>query len=450
MQVTERKNDLPLLVAETIRRQNLLAPGDKVIVALSGGADSVALLAILHDLGYDCIAAHCNFHLRGEESMRDMRHAESICQMLGIDLAVKDFDVTARRQSTRESVEMACRSLRYEWFDTLVTREHARAVAVGHHREDNIETFLLNLMRSTGIDGLTGIRYRRDYIIRPLLDCSRKQIEDYLTSRGLSFVDDSSNFTDDYLRNKLRNSVIPELVKNFPGAENAILSTAANVSSAARIYHRAISEYKQRFISDDGTIDLRTLMAELGQDALTVLREFLKDVGITTAQCADMLASADKSGLRFDGSNGTVAELDRGIIRISRPELVRYKDAYEVDLHRDILVPINLRISRHHIAEFMPQRNKDVIYIDGTALEKPKAWCLRRWRQGDRMRPFGMSGTRLISDLFSDAKYSASDKRKAWLLTCDDEIVWVVGLRASSLYQITPETKTYLKITYKY
>ena len=450
MQHSEQTNDLRLSVSETIRHHNLLAPGDKVIVALSGGADSVALLAVLNELGYDCVAAHCNFHLRGEESMRDMRHAESVCRQLGVDLAVKDFDVADRRKKTRESVEMACRSLRYEWFDLLMTREHARAVAVGHHREDNVETVILNLMRSTGIDGLTGMRYRRDYVIRPLLDCPRGEIEAYLRAKGLSYVSDSSNFSDAHLRNRVRNNVMPELINNFPGAENAILSTAANVAASARIYHRAVEDYKRRFISADGSIDLEALNSELGSDATTILREFLKGVGISAAQCQNMLASAEKSGLAFEGSAGVVAELDRGIIRISRPDLVKRTDAHDVDLHRDVIVPINLRISSHNIAEFNPQRDKDVIYLDCCALDDSKKWSLRHWRRGDRIRPFGMSGSRLVSDLFTDAKFSAAEKRNAWLLTCNDEVVWVVGLRGSCLYQVTPQTKTFLKIVYKH
>lgn len=451
METPVHNDDFLAAVSSTISERSLLRPGDKVIVALSGGADSVALLAALVDLGYDCVAAHCNFRLRGAESQRDMLHAQKICKKLGVNFTARDFDVEARRRLTGESTEMACRSLRYEWFDRLMTDESARAVAVAHHREDNVETVLLNLCRTTGIDGLRGIRYRRDYVIRPLLDCSREQIERFLTRRGLSFVVDSSNRSDAYLRNRMRNRVIPELLRNFPDAERSILSSIANIDAAARIYHRAVDGYRHRFVGDNGRyIDLAALKSELGADTATVLREFLKDAGASMSQCNDIVTSSDRTGLRFPTSSGSVIELDRGVLTINGPTgLTRpsQSDAVPVDLRRDILTPVNLRISRHHVSEFAPKRDPNVLYLDSSALEAGQ-WALRKWRRGDRMHPFGMNGTRLVSDIFSDAKYSAADKRAAWLLTCDDSIVWVVGLRASSDFNVGPPTRQFLKILY--
>lgn len=450
MLARDKNINLPDKVAATIRRANLLAPADKIIVALSGGADSVALLAVLLDLGYDCVAAHCNFHLRGAESNRDMRFVQDVCSRLGVDLIVRDFDVGARRDDTGESIEMACRSLRYEWFDQLLTRERARVIAVGHHREDNVETILLNLLRTTGIEGLVGMRYRRDYVIRPLLDCSRSDIENYLAAKGLSFVVDSSNLSDDYLRNRLRNNVIPELSRNFPGASDAILASAANIAAAASVYRRAIDDYRQAYVASDGSIDLLSLRNDLGSDAPTVLRELLKNIGINLAQCVDMLRDVRRSGLRFEGDDGVCVELDRGSLSVSRPDLVGSPKEFPIRFDRDTLSPVNLRVSRHHISEFRPARDPDIIYLDARALDDSMCWSLRHWRKGDRIRPFGMKGSRLVSDLFSDAKYSATDKRNAWLLTCNGEVVWILGLRPSSLFNVNPDSREFLKIIYKH
>lgn len=435
-------------VAATIDRHRLLAAGDRVVVALSGGADSVALLAVLDELGYDCIAAHCNFHLRGNESQRDMRHAERICDILGIDMAVRDFDVESRRRENGESVEMACRALRYAWFDELLVRERARAVAVGHHREDSVETMLLNLFRGTGVDGLRGIRYRRDAVIRPLLDVSRRDIKAYLGDRGLDYVTDSSNSSDAYLRNRIRNHIVPEIDKWFPGAADAMRLTMNNVSAAVSLYDRAVSDYVRECMNDDGDIDLSALVNIAGDCAGTVLYELLRPYGITPSACNDIMSSVCRSGLVFHGRDGIRAELDRGVLHIYAPAGFAVPDRHEVDLRRDILSPVNIRISEHDISEFSPERNPGVIYLDRSALADGHVWMLRHWIKGDRIRPYGMKGSRLVSDIFTGAKYSARDKRRAWILTCDGEPVWIVGLRASRLFEVTPLTRRFLKLEY--
>lgn len=448
MEARVRQSEFKTIVADTISRHHLLSNGDRVIVALSGGADSVALLAVLDELGYDCLAAHCNYHLRGEESQRDMRHAEAVCERLGVDIVVRDFDVEARRRETGESVEMACRELRYSWFDELLIKNRARAVAVGHHLEDNIETLLLNLFRGTGIDGLRGIRYRRDAVIRPMLDTDRPSIEAYLAERGLDYVVDSSNSSDAYLRNRLRNHVIPEIERQFPGAVAAMRLTMNNVASACDVYTGAIDSYLQTCLTPDGDINLTMLREEAGNSAATVLYAMLRKYGITASACDDILASADGSGLEFHGRDGLVAELDRGIIHINLPTGYHAPDSYDVNLNRDILTPINIRIFEHDISEFKPRRDPAVIYLDASALGDDHRWTLRRWRKGDRIRPFGMAGSKMVSDLFVDAHYSARDKRCTWILDCDGEIVWVVGLRASRLFEVTPATRRYLKLEY--
>ena len=212
-----------------------------VIVALSGGADSVALLAVLRQLGCDCRAAHCNFHLRGEESMRDMRHVQALCAELGVDLYIRDFDVPAQMKACGESVEMACRTLRYHWFDELLDRERASYIAVGHHREDRAETFMLNLMRGAGLEGLTSMRMVEGNVIRPLLDLSREEIEKYLAACGLGFVTDSTNAENEYRRNSLRNRVFPLLGEIFGSAAiDSVVKTPENLERSRSVYREAI------------------------------------------------------------------------------------------------------------------------------------------------------------------------------------------------------------------
>ncbi|MDE5960388.1 MAG: tRNA lysidine(34) synthetase TilS, partial [Duncaniella sp.] len=199
--------------------------GDTIIVGLSGGADSVALLSVMLELGYECVAAHCNFHLRGNESMRDENFCRELCRELSVELLTVDFDVSERCRHTGESVEMACRELRYDWWNGLINKGIGNLIAVGHHREDNVETFFLNLLRGSGLVGLKGMQPRSLNIIRPLLDTTKAEIISYLESRGLKYVTDSTNSSNEFKRNRLRNIVLPEFEQAFPGAMDAIATS---------------------------------------------------------------------------------------------------------------------------------------------------------------------------------------------------------------------------------
>lgn len=445
MTESDKSQVLLRIVGETIRRYGLLDRSRPVLVALSGGADSVALLAALCELGYNCVAAHCNFHLRGDESTRDMRFVEQLCERLGVDLSVTHFDVARRMAATGESVEMACRSLRYECFDKLLDTFGAQAVAVGHHCEDNVETFMLNLLRSTGIAGLCGIRYRNGIVVRPLLDATKQQILDYLAARRLDYVTDSSNLSNDYRRNRLRNVVLPAIEEQFPGAGKAILKTVANLSDNRLVYDKAIAAYATNCRAANGVIDLVKLADEATDAAPVVLYELVRRAGLSRSQADDIMAAPMRSGLFFEGDGGGY-ELDRGRLTPVGSLTAEVSDEYEVSLSRDILKPVNIAVTRGDIASFRPVADARVAYLDAAALEGGRRWTLRHYRRGDRLEPFGMKGTKLVSDIFNDAKLSASQKRAVWLLVCDDVIVWVVGLRASRRFIVTPETKRYIRL----
>lgn len=431
-------------VKDTIERHRLLRREGRVIVAVSGGADSVALLAALCELGYDCVAAHCNFHLRGAESTRDMRHVEELTHRLGVDLYVKDFDVAARQRATGESVEMACRELRYKWFYELLDREYAQCIAVGHHREDQTETFFLNLIRGSGVAGLAGMRYRNEHVVRPLLDVSRADIEAYLKGRGLEWVNDSTNAECNYARNRVRNRLLPLLEELFPGGTDGVLRSMAILRENAGFYTEAIRAAAMRYADGDGGMDLAELSCEPFAGA--ILYEYLRGEGFSRRQTDDMLAAAARQGGTFAASEEHVREVDHGMLRAPRASHRSGDDAVEVNPARDIFEPLRIEVSRHNVAEFAPKRDPHTIYIDVRALEGNARWELRRWRRGDRMRPYGMNGDKLLSDIMADARLSAESKRQLWLLTRDGEIVWAVGLRASGLYTVGPGTVEYLQL----
>lgn len=435
-----------------------IEPGGRpVVVALSGGADSVALLAALCALGCNCVAAHCNFRLRGAESDRDMRSSRRLCAELGVDCYIKEFDVEARRRATGESVEMACRELRYRWFADLLDKLRAQCIAVAHHSEDNIESFFLNLLRGSGLAGLTGMRWRNGYVARPMLGLTRAQIEEYLAARRLGFEVDSTNASNEYKRNRLRNVVIPCIEQSFPGGVGGIHTSISHLADNRRLYD-ALIEQKRSAYMDASSIAL-SLLVEKEPEPRILLYELIKPLGFNMTHAADIIASASRSGLSF-AAGETRLELDRGTLRISACADAQREQNAVVSLRRDILAPAHILISEHGVAEFKPERNSNVAYFDISVMDGNPEMRLRHWRRGDRITPFGekahegadgnaTSGARLVSDLFANAKYSAADKRAAWLLTRNGQIIWAVGLRPSAHFTVTPDTRRYLRLEFR-
>lgn len=436
-------------VSGYVAAHGLLRADAPVIVAVSGGADSVALLSALHSLEFRCTAAHCNFHLRGAESTRDMRSVEALADRLGVDLYVKDFDVAGRRSLTGESLEMACRELRYEWFASLLDRDCAQAVAVGHHAEDQAETFFLNLLRGTGVAGLSGMRPRQGNVVRPLLECTREEIVNYLRGQGLGWVEDSTNASDDFARNRLRNHLLPLLEELFPGARRALARTMANLRENSDFYADAVRAAAAPFIAPNGEVDLAALCRV--PHAPLLLFEALRTEGFTRSQTDDMLRA---------GARGTAAEfhargarhsrtVDHGRLRPARADVLSPLTAADISPLHDIAEPVRIAVSRHNVAHFKPEGSPRVLYLDARCLDGgPHRWQLRRWQRADRMQPFGMTGTKLLSDIFAAARLSRAQKEDVWLLTRNDEILWVVGLRASAHWPVGPSTREYLRLEY--
>ena len=423
--------NLERTVESFILRHSLLqASAGPVVVGLSGGADSVALLAILTALKYDCIAFHCNFHLRGAESDRDMEHARRVARQLGAEWHEEHFDIAGWRSRYGGSVEMACRDSRYEAFGRLRQQRGAQAIAVAHHREDNIETVLHNMMRGTGIAGLSGMDPERDHIVRPMLCVSRRDIEDYLSARGFSFVTDSTNLQNDYARNRIRNIVVPAMVQANSSAVRGIEQTIMRMRETERVYRRVMRQTVERSIRDGG-IDLRILAA--AYDGALALYEYLRDKGVSRRMADDMIAGCGCSG-RFFESSGYRWLNDHGILRESSD-----------DTDRGIDFPFVVeRIGR---ADFVVDRNSnDPAYFDGSVLDKGLDW--RYWTEGDRMKPYGMKGSKKLSDLFRDAHVPVDRKKNIPLLVSGaGEILFVPGVRASGLYPVSGDSQVIVRIS---
>ena len=435
-------------IAESIRQDSLLAAdGRPVIVGLSGGADSVALLSVLCRLGYDCRAIHCNFHLRGEEAFRDQHHAEIVAARLGVMCEVADFDTRSYMARYGVSLEMACRELRYDYFRKRMSECDAQAIAVAHHQDDNIETFFLNLLRGTGLRGLRGMLPRQRDVVRPLLGVTRQDIEGYLAFRSLDYVTDSTNAVNDAVRNRLRNIVIPYICQEFPEACGAIASTMRILRANEKVYESAICDAAKRYQSDDGNrIALCDIISEEAE-AHTLLFELLRDRGFNASQASDMIRSCGNSGRSFVSGTHT-ALIDRGILSVqSQVGEMPDRDCVIDDITDASLWPVACRISTISRDGFTPRKGEtDTLYLDACALDGNPEWVVRSWREGDRMKPFGMKGSRKLSDIFSDAKISVADKRKISVLTRNGEIIWVIGLRTARLFSVTDSTDTIIKV----
>ena len=275
-----------------INKENLLNRREKVVVTCSGGADSIFLLHILNKLGFDCIVAHCNFHLRGDESDRDEHFVREFCKRESLTLLVQHFETKQFALENKLSIEMAARDLRYTWFEEIRKEYSAGAIAVAHHSDDSIETILLNLLRGTGLKGICGIRPKNGYIVRPLLCVNRKEIEDYLHEQGIEYIVDSTNLENEYTRNKIRNIVMPILREINPQIDSVMLSNAENFSAAENIYKEVIEKEKSSAVTvtDDAYIvDLKVV--EKFTEPFTLLYECLKDFSFHPATIKTMLTA---------------------------------------------------------------------------------------------------------------------------------------------------------------
>ena len=426
-------------VKQYIGRHGLLAPGARVLVALSGGADSVALLDVLRLLGYDCVAAHCNFRLRGAESDRDEAFVRQLCAEWDVRLEVKAFDTRAYALAEGISVEMAARELRYRWFDQLRADCGAEAVAVAHHRDDSVETMLINLLRGTGIDGLGGIAPKRDCVVRPLLCVDRADILRHLASRGLRYVTDSTNLEDAFVRNKIRLHLLPLMETVNVAARANMARTADLLRRQAAAYHRGMRREIER-VWDGNRLSIEIEGVLAAADPSLLLYEVLAPLGFCPEQADEVLRSAagqvgkefrsERFRLVRDRTHWLLAPLDEG-----RREAVTLHEG-------DNRLPDGrvLRLTcRDMDADYRPVRTKDVACLDADRAEGP--WVARPVARGDWFIPFGMKGRRLLSDFLTDLKYSRLAKERAWVVCAADKVAWVVGERPDNRFRIDEGTR---------
>ena len=420
---------------------------ERLLLALSGGPDSVALLRMMLDKGYNVEAAHCNFHLRGAESDRDEMFCKNLCEKLGVKLHVVHFDTKEFAELRGISIEMAARELRYRWFTQLAHDTAAEGVCIAHHSDDQVETILLNMLRGTGLKGLLGMQRQNGIFIRPLLGMSRKDILEYLDSIGQDYVTDSTNLEDDVQRNKLRLDVIPMLEKITPAAKQNILRMADNLSDVDAIVEQSIEEARKGCKVDcrsGKAYSMKQIMSYASPRLL--LWSIASEQGFNREQVSEMLSS--KEGGRSWTSQQAVAVFSNETLFIYERSLweqpLPTMRIPETGLYGYSNGKIRVSIKETNDCP-QPSKERSVATLDAESLAFPLT--LRPIKERDRFAPFGMKGSKLVSDYLKDKKVEPLERHQQLVVTdASGKIIWLVERTIDEKAKVTERTKKVIRI----
>ncbi|MBK5203414.1 MAG: tRNA lysidine(34) synthetase TilS [Prolixibacteraceae bacterium] len=430
-----------------LRDTNLFFPEDKIILTVSGGVDSMVMLYLFQKMEYTFVVAHCNFHLRGEESDGDEKFVREYCDKNNLKVFVKHFDTRGYASENGISIEMAARNLRYDWFSQLLKELSFTWIATAHHQDDLLETMLINLSRGTGIRGLTGIAVKSGNIVRPMLFVNRHQILQFSERENIPFRNDSSNDDIYFQRNRIRHIILPAFDKLNPLFRKNALRTAGILDDTETIFKQKIEEEKRNIFEYEGQsvhIPIRSL--EKLNPLSTYLFEFLRPYGFNSIQVDEICQSFySEAGKCFYSSSHRLVKDRLDLILTGRVNLVSDRFYIEKDVSV-ISTPVSLNMDVINIdSAFVLSRNSDVVDLDMDLLNFPL--ILKRWEGGEYFRPLGMSGFKKLSDFFTDEKMSIPEKENIWILYSGKNIVWVIGKRVDDRYKITAQTKKVLRIT---
>ena len=426
---------------------NLFSKDDRILIALSGGVDSVVLATLMHKANYNIALAHCNFHLRDEESNRDEAFVRSWAKENNVELFVKEFDTYGYMKENKISLEMAARDLRYEWFNSLMETKKFDFLCTAHHLDDSIETFFINLLRGTGIAGLHGIQAKNDKITRPLLFATREEILNYAKENNITYVEDSTNAETKFTRNKIRHNLFPILREINPNFENALKKDIEYLNDTEFIFRKEIEKAKSEIIETEQEV-IKINISKLKQlnPMKIYLYEILSEYGFNETNTNDILPCLDEiSGKQFFSKTHRLVK-DREYIFIDVIKNNTTNDFFLIDNCQSSLIdPLKMQIELLRDLKFINiSKDKNIAMLDADLLKFPL--ILRKWRQGDSFVPFGMKKEKKLSDYFTSNKYSLLDKENQWILCSEDKILWIVGERIDDRFRISNKTKNILKI----
>ena len=446
-----------------IKQRNLFSPKDKLLLAVSGGVDSVVLCELCKQVGYDFIIAHCNFQLRGEESERDEKFVKGLGEKYKVEVKVKKFDTEKYAEENKISIQEAARKLRYEWFAELVGSQESGVkssqnselktqnwVLTAHHADDNIETLLMNFFRGTGLNGLAGIPLSSSYIRRPLLNFWKEELIEFAKENKLDYVEDSSNQSSKYTRNFFRNEIIPLIAKVYPQVKENLQDNINRFKEIKKLYHLSVSEFKKKlFKNKNGEIHIpiKQLMAYKSR---ALIFQIILDFGFTEKQLDDVIRLTESESGKFVQAPLTPVRIIKFrhwlIISTEKPQLAETIVIDKEDKNLEFALG-KLQIETTSNQSRNGGITNHVACLDKKEIQFPL--ILRKWKQGDYFYPLGMKKKKKLARFFIDQKLSKTEKENAWVIEMNKKIIWVVGYRIDERFKITDKTQQVLKLTLK-
>ena len=429
-----------------VKEHNLFENNQTILLAVSGGIDSMILCDLFLKSNFKFAIAHCNFHLRGEESNRDERFVREYAQKNNIKIHVKDFDTYSYMKEKGKSMQVSAREMRYSWFNELLKEEGYSYIATGHHIDDSIETFFMNILRGTGIAGLHGILQKVNLVIHPLLFTGRAEIVNYQKENKLEFVEDSSNATTKYTRNKIRHELIPLVKEIAPNFDKIISKEIERFRETEVVFRSVINDAKTKLLEIENQtikISIEKLKSYVPQKIF--MYEILSDFGFNEATINSIEdALLETSGKQFYSETHRLVK-DRDYLLIVKNKPQNLNQYLIEESQTSVYSPIILHMEILKDLQYVKiPKNKEVAMLDYDKLSFPL--ILRKWKKGDSFFPYGLQGEKKISEFYKNLKYSILDKENQWLLCSENDIVWVVGQRIDDRYKITKSTKTIYKI----
>ncbi len=414
----------------------------RLLLAISGGLDSVVLAHLCHKIDLKVSFAHCNFNLRGAESDADEEFLLELAEDLELEIYIESFETETYAKEKGISIQMAARELRYNWFSELAEQLQFDYILTAHHADDNLETFLINLTRGTGLEGLTGIPEVSGKIVRPLLPFSRETMEVYANTEHIKWQEDCSNASTKYLRNKLRHDIIPILKQMNPQLLQNFQTTISNLQDSQDLVEDAIVKLQRKVVEvEDNQIKLNIKKIKKLSNPKAYLYQLLKDFNFTAWNDVVNLLDAQSGKQVFSSTHRLLK--DRDYVLLSELDLNSTEISISIS-KEDKEVTTLVGDMYFDQVDSILETSKNIIYADAEQLKFPLA--IRKWQEGDLFYPLGMKGKKKLSKYFKDEKLSLIDKENVWILFSDDDVVWVIGKRADERFKVTENTTTILKI----